>query len=95
VLLNSAGPYEDPDKPGASGTDSQQDHWLDSAKDEVINAIKRVVLFFAFQRARQPERIKEVLSMVYVNPKKCDDDLVDSIVMPAMDPQVRKEAGKG
>lgn len=26
---------------------------------------KRVVLYFAFQRAKQPERIKEVLQMVY------------------------------
>jgi hypothetical protein len=26
---------------------------------------KRVVLWFAFQRAKKPERIKEVLEMVY------------------------------
>jgi hypothetical protein len=48
---------------------------------------KRVVLFFAFQRAKQPERIKEVLEMVYSSNDTIDQDLVDSIVVPASDPK--------
>lgn len=51
-----------------------------------MRLFKRVALWFAFERARQPERIKEVLAMVYADKTNLDDDLVESIAKPAEDP---------
>jgi pimeloyl-ACP methyl ester carboxylesterase len=48
---------------------------------------KRAALFLAFQRAKQPEQIRSVLSMVYASPEPLDDDLVASIVAPTSDPR--------
>lgn len=39
--------------------------WYAGIQDSLTNLAKRVLLYFAFQRAKQPERIKEVLQMVY------------------------------
>jgi hypothetical protein len=39
--------------------------WYAGIQDSLTALAKRVVLWFAFQRAKQPERIKEVLEMVY------------------------------
>lgn len=81
ALLNSAGPLEDPTK-----LTQEMNPWWQPIKDTATSLVKRVVLFFAFQRARQPERIREVLQMVYVDRDSIDEDLVDSIVRPALDP---------
>ncbi len=43
------------------------------------STVKRGVMWFAFQRTRQPERIKEVLQMVYARHDNVDDELVTSI----------------
>lgn len=48
---------------------------------------KKLVLRVAFERAKQPQQIKDVLSLVYVNKDQLDADLVTSIVNPALDPQ--------
>ncbi|KAI8464557.1 MAG: Alpha/Beta hydrolase protein [Monoraphidium minutum] len=85
MLLNSAGPLKGDDEDDPSLDDaaaSASEPWYQPLAD----AAKRVVLFFAFQRARQPERIKEVLGMVYSNDASIDDDLVESIRVPATDP---------
>lgn len=71
MLLNSAGPLTDPadddpardaallgDADGAAAAAAAVPFWRPAA-DAVTDAAKRVVLFFAFQRARQPERIRE------------------------------------
>lgn len=71
MLLNSAGPLADPadddpardaallgDADGAAAAAAAVPFWRPAA-DAVTDAAKRVVLFFAFQRARQPERIRE------------------------------------
>jgi pimeloyl-ACP methyl ester carboxylesterase len=84
ALLNSAGPFQDAASPTPDPNAPKP--WYSSIKDAVIDVGKRVVLFFAFQRAKQPERIKEVLEMVYSSTESIDDDLVDSIVVPATDP---------
>jgi len=62
MLLNSAGPL----KSEAEGNPAADDEaaeaggaWYAPVTDAVVNAVKRVVLFVAFQRARQPERIRE------------------------------------
>mmetsp|Transcript_28195 Transcript_28195/g.71897 ORF Transcript_28195/g.71897 Transcript_28195/m.71897 type:complete len:372 (-) Transcript_28195:235-1350(-) len=82
ALLNGAGPFDDPTKPPRP----EEPAWYEPALNAVVGAVKRVVLFFAFMRAKQPARIKEVLDLVYVSKDSVDGDLVDSIVRPALDP---------
>lgn len=62
MLLNSAGPLKSPeeDDPATDANPSEPPApWWQGASDAVVDAVKRVVLFFAFQRARQPARIRE------------------------------------
>lgn len=63
ALLNSAGPLQDSDTPELA--EPLPVPWYSGIQDSMTNLAKRVVLYFAFQRAKQPERIKEVLQMVY------------------------------
>lgn len=84
ALLNSAGPFQDTATPAPDPIVPLP--WYTGLRDTAMDLGKRVVLFFAFQRAKQPERIKEVLQMVYSSSDTIDDDLVDSIVVPATDP---------
>ncbi len=37
-----------------------------------------MVLFFAFNKAKQPERIKEVLQLVYMDKNQVDDGTCDT-----------------
>jgi hypothetical protein len=85
ALLNAAGPFQDADAPAFDANAPLP--WYNGLKDAAMDVGKRVVLFFAFQRAKQPERIKEVLEMVYSSNDTIDEDLVDSIVVPASDPK--------
>lgn len=74
MLLNAAGPLKAPteDDPAADGplegtaaaevaaaAAAAAAPWWAPLGDAASNAVKRVVLWFAFQRARQPERIRE------------------------------------
>lgn len=72
-----------------SGSAEQQDiqPWYEPIVFALTSAVKRVVLYLAFLRARQPARIKQVLSLVYASQANLDDDLITSIVNPALDPQ--------
>lgn len=63
ALLNSAGPLQDSDAPELA--EPLPVPWYGGIRDGLTAVVKRVVLYFAFQRAKQPERIKEVLQMVY------------------------------
>jgi len=63
ALLNSAGPLQETDSPELA--EPLLVPWYSGIKDGLTAVAKRVVLWFAFQRAKQPERIKEVLQMVY------------------------------
>ena len=63
ALLNSAGPLQDTDSPELA--EPMPVPWYAGIQEELTAVAKRVVLWFAFQRAKQPERIKEVLQMVY------------------------------
>ncbi len=56
--------------------------------DSFSNMGRRAMMYVAFQRAKQPSSIKQVLTMVYESKESIDNDLVDSIVVPATDPQV-------
>ncbi|KAJ9510921.1 hypothetical protein QJQ45_027851 [Haematococcus lacustris] len=84
AMLNGAGPFDEPGRPALDP--DQPEPLVDRFKNWLAGIGKRVVLYFAFVRAKQPERIKEVLNMVYTNRDMVDDELVDSIVQPAMDP---------
>ncbi|GFH07571.1 AB hydrolase-1 domain-containing protein [Haematococcus lacustris] len=84
AMLNGAGPFDEPGRPALDP--DQPEPLVDRFKNWLAGIGKRVVLYFAFVRAKQPERIKEVLNMVYTNRDMVDDELVDSIVQPALDP---------
>jgi hypothetical protein len=86
ALLNAAGPLKDPseDDPAADVPDGgagapPQRPWHAPVSEAAADLAKRVVLWFAFQRARQPARIRQVLEMVYTNDSSIDEDLVESI----------------
>jgi pimeloyl-ACP methyl ester carboxylesterase len=86
ALLNSAGPLAEPGSP-PQPTELPPDSWYQPMLDTFSNMGRRAMMYVAFQRAKQPSSIKQVLTMVYANKESIDDDLVDSIVVPATDPQ--------
>ena len=66
-MLNGAGPMRDSSKPPEPPSP------LDPIKKAILNAIKRVTLYFGFIYAKQPARIKQVLDLVYLNKDQIDD----------------------
>lgn len=84
VLVNSAGPLEDPSKPITEKTVAQA--WYTPLWNGITTAAKRMTMAVAFNRAKQPENIEKVLRMVYASDANIDRDLIDSIVQPATDP---------
>lgn len=86
ALLNSAGPLAEPGSP-PQPTELPPDSWYQPVLDTVSDMGRRAMMYVAFQRARQPSSIKQVLGMVYASKESIDDDLVNSIVVPAQDPQ--------
>lgn len=81
ALLNGAGPFRDSSAPPTNA--SAQNPVLRSISD----AVKKLVLYCAFLWAKQPLRIKQVLSLVYCQKDQLDDGLVSSIQVPAQDPK--------
>lgn len=77
ALLNGAGPFADQVTPPREGGPT----WWDNTLAKVKRVGKKVVMQFAFIRAKQPARIEEVLKMVYAKPDNVDADLVTSIVV--------------
>jgi pimeloyl-ACP methyl ester carboxylesterase len=80
ALLNGAGPFRDSSAP------KQMPDPPNPLVKSVTDAVKRLVLYFAFLWAKQPIRIKQVLGLVYSTKDQLDADLVDSIEVPAQDP---------
>lgn len=80
ALLNGAGPFRDPSAP------PKKNDPPNLLLKSVTDAVKRFILYFAFLWAKQPIRIKQVLSLVYAQKDQLDDDLVESIEVPAQDP---------
>ncbi|KAG2494148.1 hypothetical protein HYH03_007784 [Edaphochlamys debaryana] len=85
ALLNGAGPFREASA-AQEEADWADESWWARTKRNVAASLKRGVMWFAFQRTKQPERIREVLQMVYVDHTSIDDDLVTSIQAPAQDP---------
>jgi hypothetical protein len=60
-------------------------------RDSATAVAKRVVLWFAFQRAKQPERIKEVLQMVYSSNDEIDFNILS--MMKVWEVQIASHSG--
>jgi len=85
VLLNSAGSFAaDTPAPGDAGAAAAGP--LGRLREAVAVAAQRVAVGASFLLAKQRPRIRQVLSSVYVDQEKLDDDLVESIARPADDP---------
>ncbi|XAR57911.1 hypothetical protein NMG60_11026214 [Bertholletia excelsa] len=83
ALLNSAGQFGDPNaRTNQSEETLLQKFFLKPLKE----IFQRVVLGFLFWQAKQPARIESVLKTVYINTSNVDSYLVESITLPAGDP---------
>ncbi|KAF4383314.1 hypothetical protein CsatB_024610 [Cannabis sativa] len=83
ALLNSAGQFGNPNSETNKTEESTFQKVLLKPLKEVF---QRLVLGFLFWQAKQPSRVLSVLKSVYVNNTNVDDYLVESITMPAADP---------
>ncbi|KAJ6929928.1 pheophytinase [Populus alba x Populus x berolinensis] len=83
ALLNSAGQFGNPNENMDEPEESILQKFVLKPLKEVF---QRVVLGFLFWQAKQPARIESVLKSVYINTSNVDDYLVESITMPAADP---------
>ncbi|KAJ7295472.1 hypothetical protein O6H91_06G029300 [Diphasiastrum complanatum] len=84
VLLNASGQFEVPDeqkKPVIQETALQR-----LVITPLITWARRWAILFTFWQAKQPSRIRSVLNNVYVDRTNVDDNLVQSIVTPAQEP---------
>ncbi|KAI0488493.1 hypothetical protein KFK09_028327 [Dendrobium nobile] len=84
VLLNTAGQFRDSNiNPVISNEESAKNKYL---FNPVKLTFQRVFLGILFWQAKQPFRFKSVLKSVYINTSNVDDYLVESITIPAGDP---------
>ncbi|KAK9948581.1 hypothetical protein M0R45_004150 [Rubus argutus] len=84
ALLNSAGQFGNANsEPEKSDEETVLQKFILKPLKEVF---QRVVLGFLFWQAKQPARVESVLKSVYKNTSNVDEYLVDSITMPAADP---------
>lgn len=82
VLLNGAGRFRDPD---AAPEPREEDK--NAVLEGIKTALQRLVIAGSFYYTKRPARIEQVLRQVYpVNPSMVDDDLVESIRVPSLDP---------
>lgn len=94
VLLNAAGRFESAlengDEPAAPAADAAaaaaNESLLKKLMVDAGAALKRFVIGASFVVAKQPARVRQVLRQVYVSDRNLDADLVDSILIPAGDP---------
>ncbi|GAB4823102.1 hypothetical protein N2152v2_010148 [Parachlorella kessleri] len=92
VLLNAAGRFDDPNAPtkvpeaaAAAAADVTPGMWY-RMMDQVSSFTKRNMVLASFYYAKSPMRIRQVLRQVYHCPASLDEDLVQSIAIPAQDP---------
>lgn len=90
VLLNSAGRFDEPGGETAPAADAAaaaaDGAWLRRMMDQAGSVFRAGIIRASFIVAKQPARIRQVLGQVYVSPQNLDDDLVQSILLPAQDP---------
>lgn len=81
ILLNGAGRFRPAD--GSAVPEKKRDSFW----QPITAAIQRLVISFSFIYTKQPLRIAQVLKQVYpVNQESVDDELVESIRLPAQHP---------
>jgi len=96
VLLNAAGRFEDPAEvgngdvaaaPAAAAADAASPVSLfQTVTAQVSAVVKRGVISASFIFTKQRTRVKQVLGQVYLDKVNVDEDLIDSILIPAQDP---------
>jgi pimeloyl-ACP methyl ester carboxylesterase len=81
VLLNAAGPFREEQQPEA-------ENWGAIARRTVGGALLRspVLQRLLFENLRRPSTIRRTLEQVYVDRRHVDDDLVEAIRRPSLDP---------
>ncbi|CAM9964464.1 unnamed protein product [Pylaiella littoralis] len=92
VMLNGAGRFRDREQEAL--LEAQKDAPPKApfllAWDEAIKSVGTFVQLAAtrasFYYTKQPARIKQVLTQVYPDPRNVDDELVESIRVPSLDP---------
>ncbi|GAB2279598.1 hypothetical protein Dimus_014240 [Dionaea muscipula] len=84
ALLNSAGRFRDSRDEIVNSEEetSLQKYVLKPVKE----IFQRLIIRVLFWQAKQPARIESVLKSVYINTTNVDDYLIESITMPASDP---------
>mmetsp|Transcript_26140 Transcript_26140/g.36859 ORF Transcript_26140/g.36859 Transcript_26140/m.36859 type:complete len:350 (-) Transcript_26140:244-1293(-) len=81
VLLNAAGRFKD------QAVEEEEETEKNKFVEAIQAAIQRAVIAVSFVVTKQPARIQQVLKQVYpVNPANVDSELVESIQVPAQDP---------
>lgn len=85
VLVNSAGRFEDNAGEESLELDADDQAQLHQVSEWLREKIQRIVLSLTFLCLKRPQRIKQVLQLVYANHDRIDQSLVDSIVEPALD----------
>jgi len=95
ILLNAAGRFR---KDMSDDEEQQQQQKLDGENTknnsmvyEIVSKVKeytqRLIIWASFLYTKQPARIQQVLQQVYpVSPNMVDDELVQSIQYPSLDP---------
>jgi pimeloyl-ACP methyl ester carboxylesterase len=80
VLLNAAGPFSDEQAPPKG--------WAAIARQTIGGALLRspVLQRLLFENMRRPATIRRTLNQVYVDRSNVDEDLVEAIRRPSLDP---------
>ena len=94
MLLNAAGRFDDVGQEGDEAAAPAADAAAAAANESILqristqvtSALKRAVVSASFIFTKQPARVRQVLGQVYVDKTNIDDALVDSILIPAQDP---------
>lgn len=92
VLLNSAGPFSNPDDEAAS---NQELSVATRIKQSLGKRIKNIILhpipsFLVFQYTRRRSTIRKTLEKVYLDSSAVTDQLVEDIYRPSCDPGAAK-----
>ncbi|DBB12732.1 TPA: hypothetical protein ACH3X3_005508 [Trebouxia sp. C0006] len=64
----------------------EQTSFLQQVLSPLATVAKRVAVYGSFILTKQPSRVKQVLQQVYIDKTNVDDDLVNSIIRAAEDP---------
>lgn len=94
VLLNAAGvlkaELDDKSDERKKEESTETQSIFDVAFEQVSAIFRRLALGVAFQYTKQPSRVEQVLKQVYYKHQNVDDDLIESILLPAKDPNAEK-----